>query len=107
MLQFFTSISNKALRLAIIIVIPPIINKKFLPIHIKRFKKCRIIIYGPAVTRVELCTNALIGVGATMARGSQALKGIWALLVDPANKIKIPIKIISNLNLFMLIIKSS
>ena len=39
--------------------------------------------------------------GATMARGSQALKGIWALLVDPANKIKIPIKIISNLNLFM------
>ena len=33
------------------------------------------------MTRVEECTNEDTGVGAAMAAGSHALKGIWALLV--------------------------
>lgn len=68
------------------------------------FKKWRIIIYKPAVTRVDLWTSALTGVGAIIAKGSQALKGIWALLVHPANKINTLKKINSNLNLFILIL---
>ena len=41
--------------------------------------------YTPAVTRVEECTRAETGVGAAMAAGSQALKGIWALFVQAAS----------------------
>jgi len=44
----------------------------------------RIIKYTPAVTRVDECTKADTGVGAAMAAGSQAEKGIWALLVIAA-----------------------
>ena len=36
----------------------------------------RITRYTPAVTRVEECTNAETGVGAAIAAGSQAQKGI-------------------------------
>lgn len=35
----------------------------------------------PAVTRVEECTKAEIGVGAAIARGSQGEKGYKALFV--------------------------
>lgn len=42
----------------------------------KIFKRIQI----PAVTRVEECTMAEIGVGADMAAGSQADRGNWALL---------------------------
>lgn len=42
----------------------------------------------PAVTRVEECTKDDTGVGAAMAAGSQALKGIWALLVQAAMRIR-------------------
>lgn len=42
------------------------------------------------MTRVEECTSADTGVGAAMAAGSHAEKGIWALLVILA-KIKIVI----------------
>lgn len=38
----------------------------------------------PAVTKVEECTNAETGVGAAIAAGSHAEKGIWALFVKPA-----------------------
>lgn len=38
----------------------------------------------PAVTSVDECTSADTGVGAAIAAGSQAEKGIWALLVIPA-----------------------
>ena len=50
----------------------------------------RIKIYTPAVTRVEECTKAETGVGAAIAAGSQAEKGIWALLVHAASIRKIP-----------------
>lgn len=36
----------------------------------------------PAVTRVELCTKALTGVGAAIAAGNQFTKGHCALLVS-------------------------
>jgi hypothetical protein len=36
---FFTSISNKALSLAMIIVIPPIKNRKLDPLQVKILKK--------------------------------------------------------------------
>jgi len=43
----------------------------------------------PAVTSVEEWTNALTGVGAAMAAGSQDLKGYWALFVNaPTTKMK-------------------
>lgn len=38
----------------------------------------------PAVTNVDECTNAEIGVGAAIAIGSQAEKGNWALFEQPA-----------------------
>jgi hypothetical protein len=44
----------------------------------------RKIKYTPAVTKVEEWTRADTGVGAAMAAGSQALKGICALFVHPA-----------------------
>ena len=44
----------------------------------------------PAVTRVEECTRAETGVGAAMAAGSQAEKGICALLVIAATIIVKP-----------------
>ena len=44
----------------------------------------RIRRYTPAVTRVEEWTRAETGVGAAIAAGNQALKGIWALLVEAA-----------------------
>ena len=37
------------------------------------------------MTKVEEWTKADTGVGAAMAAGSQALNGIWALLVHAAN----------------------
>jgi hypothetical protein len=36
----------------------------------------------PAVTKVEEWTSEETGVGAAIAMGSQAEKGIWALLVE-------------------------
>lgn len=42
----------------------------------------------PAVTRVELCTKALTGVGAAMAAGSHLVNGICALLVKVTTKNK-------------------
>ena len=41
------------------------------------------------MTRVEECTRADTGVGAAIAAGSQAEKGIWALLVK-APKVRAP-----------------
>ena len=41
----------------------------------------------PAVTRVLLCTKALIGVGAAIALGNHPIKGYWALLVKATNLI--------------------
>lgn len=37
---------------------------------------CRIKTYTPAVTRVDECTKEDTGVGAAIAAGNQALKGI-------------------------------
>jgi hypothetical protein len=42
----------------------------------------RIKRYTPAVTKVDECTNAETGVGAAIAAGNQAEKGICALLVQ-------------------------
>jgi len=39
----------------------------------------RIRRYTPAVTKVEECTNAEIGVGAAIAAGNHEEKGNWAL----------------------------
>lgn len=51
-----------------------------------KIKEKRIKRYTPAVTKVEECTSAETGVGAAIAAGNQAEKGIWALLVIAANK---------------------
>lgn len=51
-----------------------------------KIKEKRINKYTPAVTKVEEWTSAETGVGAAIAAGSQAEKGIWALLVIAANK---------------------
>ena len=67
----------------------PAINIVKTPTNIKYFNKSkdinkklkRISRYTPAVTRVEEWTSAETGVGAAIAAGSQAEKGICALLV--------------------------
>lgn len=46
---------------------------------------CLIIATNPAVTNVELCTKAEVGVGALIAFGSHPLKGSCALLVKLNN----------------------
>jgi hypothetical protein len=48
---------------------------------------------------VEEWTKAETGVGAAMAAGSQAEKGIWALLVIPARQTSTRINIISALSM--------
>lgn len=52
-------------------------------------KENRIRRYTPAVTKVDEWTRADTGVGAAMAAGSQAEKGIWALLVMAATIISV------------------
>lgn len=48
----------------------------------------RNIRYTPAVTSVDECTREDTGVGAAIAIGSHALKGIWALFVKEAKIMK-------------------
>ena len=61
------------------------INNKYVEIPLeKNIASCRIIKYTPAVTRVEEWTKEDTGVGAAIAAGSQAEKGIWALFVQAA-----------------------
>lgn len=57
--------------------------------QVARNGKKRIIKKIPAVTKVEECTSADTGVGAAIAAGSHAEKGIWALFVNPATIIAI------------------
>lgn len=49
------------------------------------------------MTRVEEWTNADTGVGAAIAAGNQALKGIWALLVITATAKSSKISLLINL----------
>ena len=49
--------------------------------------------YTPAVTRVEEWTKDDTGVGAAIAAGNQAEKGIWALLVIAARVIATAVKL--------------
>lgn len=82
---FFISFSLRADNLAKVIVDRP---KNIITGELEAhpvLRKWRNSKYTPAVTNVEECTNEETGVGAAMAAGSQALKGICALLVkDPA-----------------------
>lgn len=81
---FFMSISVRAAMPAISIVA--------VPTQYRYWEAClsvsqwlyRTIKYTPAVTKVEECTRADTGVGAAMAAGSHAEKGICALLVQAA-----------------------
>ena len=86
---FFISISKKALILAINIVKLPTQNSsKLMLTKFSKFSK-RKIKQTPAVTKVEEWTSEDTGVGAAIAAGSHALKGICALFVDAATIIKI------------------
>lgn len=84
-MTFFRSFSKFAARLAIIRVVHEInlINGKMFFVVKLNFKNR----YTPAVTRVEECTIAEIGVGADIAAGSHDERGTWALLVEAAKKI--------------------
>lgn len=77
---FFRSISKQALILARMEVIIANLVRRVMLILFKAGWN-RINKYTPAVTKVEEWTKALTGVGAAIAAGSQAEKGIWALLV--------------------------
>lgn len=81
---FLRSHSCRALTLAIIVVRVAVKNKIHNILYSARTGLNRIKRYTPAVTSVEECTRALTGVGAAIAAGSQAEKGIWALLVTLA-----------------------
>lgn len=61
-------------------LLPPI-NKKLIESLFSLNEQNLIIKITPAVTRVEECTSAEIGVGAAMAAGSQEENGNWALFV--------------------------
>lgn len=87
---FLRSFSKKALIPDIIIVINEIFIKKVLKILLLNSKSKRIRRYTPAVTKVDEWTKAETGVGAAIAAGSHAEKGIWALLVKPAMIINNP-----------------
>lgn len=89
---FLKSVSKNALIPAITIVINDIFNKNIEFLFTLNKKLKRIIKYTPAVTNVEEWTKEDTGVGAAIAAGSQAEKGICALLVIPAKIIKIPNK---------------
>ena len=96
---FFISISNIAVNPAITIVNVPISISPTEIVVVDTNIFIRINRYTPAVTRVEEWTKAETGVGAAIAAGNHAEKGIWALLVQ-AEVIKINIKINETL-LFM------
>jgi hypothetical protein len=84
---FFMSFSLKADILAIVIVNSPTNIMEGISRLLLELYKWRNIKYTPAVTKVDECTREETGVGAAIAAGSQALNGIWALLVKaPAVK---------------------
>lgn len=76
---FLASVSSKAERLATVNVNIP--NNTQRNVFTVIINPNRINSQTPAVTRVDLCTKALTGVGAAIAAGSQLIKGHWALLV--------------------------
>lgn len=71
-ISFLKSNPLHALIPARIVVIIPIINTR----NDGLFWLYRIIRYTPAVTSVDECTNADTGVGAAIAAGNHAQKGI-------------------------------
>ena len=78
---FLMSSSSLAPRLDKVIVIAPIVSRAAGILVSDREGVNRISRYTPAVTRVDECTRAETGVGAAMAAGSHAEKGICADLV--------------------------
>jgi hypothetical protein len=84
---FLASISIKAANLATNKVSKPKTKKKI--ILTKDVLVKRIINQIPAVTKVELWTKALTGVGAAIAAGNQLEKGSWALFVKERRTKKI------------------
>lgn len=86
---FFISISIRAAIPAITIVNVPTKYRYLENGEFKIISLNRTIKYTPAVTKVEECTSEDTGVGAAMAAGSQAEKGICALLVQAAKINKI------------------
>jgi len=81
---FLKSPSKQATSPATNMVITPKIFNVSLNIVIENMKLNRISKYTPAVTRVDECTSDETGVGAAIAAGNQAEKGIWALFVMAA-----------------------
>jgi hypothetical protein len=93
--NFLPSVSLRAERLAIVRV-------KTLTIVIAQnhvIDRNRTISHKPAVTKVELCTKALTGVGAAIAAGSHLVKGAWALLVKERTTKSKRVKILKKLKL--------
>ena len=78
---FFKSVSKFAAHPAISIVRTPIIKAIVRILEVFKIGINRIIRNTPAVTNVDECTRADTGVGAAIAAGSHAEKGICALLV--------------------------
>jgi len=87
---FLASVSISAASPATINVDIPKIPQKKIPNEDASLN--RIISQTPAVTKVELWTNDLTGVGAAIAAGSHLMKGHWALLVK-VKKMRINLKI--------------
>lgn len=90
---FLASCSSRAEKLAIKRVIKPSLPK------IVRFNKFlrpnRRVSHTPAVTKVELWTKALTGVGAAIAAGNHLINGHWALFVRAkAKNIRLKIKLL-------------
>lgn len=73
--------SNTADTPDINIVIRPTHISKVITLLLDKINSNRTNKYTPAVTKVDEWTKADTGVGAAIAAGNQAEKGIWALFV--------------------------
>jgi len=82
---FFMSFSLTAVMPARIVVAVAVHINIFFIMSILMIIVNRFTTQTPAVTRVEECTRAEVGVGAAMAAGNQAENGICALFVIAAN----------------------
>lgn len=105
-ITFFISISNIAAQPAINIVSVPVTIRTVDAVVFTKKIFIRIKRYTPAVTKVEEWTKADTGVGAAIAAGSHAEKGIWALFVQAEitiivnnNKDKLSLVLVINKNL--------
>lgn len=85
--NFLTSFSAIATKPLTIVVRNPTVRSNSWAYSVRKTSDLLKRRKNPAVTSVEECTRAEIGVGAAIAAGNQTENGNWALLVNLVNRI--------------------